>query len=254
VWVSPLVRSRTTPLVGARQRSVAVRAEDGDAEPEPAAAAAPEAAYEPPRAATGDELYAVCSRCGAAYEADLALYGGKGAKVRCAVCSNVWFQMTERLVPKPEAFELQPFPDDRREARPSSLDSPKPGGSINIYVGNMPFSLTDVDLANMFADYGTVTKIMLMRDEIGRSKGFGFIEMASEEQGRKAIEELNEMPFGGRPITVAARDMRAAVAPVGRRPASGPPRAGGAGGDYRPGGPGGGGGDRQRGPPRERRV
>lgn len=150
----------------------------------------------------------MCSRCGAVYVANMAQFGGKGARVRCSVCTNTWFQMTERLVAKPPAFELQPFPEERRADRPAALDSPQLGGKINMYVGNMPFSLTDVALAQMFSEYGRVTKAMLMRDEIGRSKGFGFVEMADEAEGQRAMAELNDQVFEGRPITVSAREVR----------------------------------------------
>ncbi|KAJ1635608.1 hypothetical protein T492DRAFT_964632 [Pavlovales sp. CCMP2436] len=218
------------------RRSVAVHADSVAVEAESAPAEAAEAlapiaaevmpSAPQPNAYEGDPMFAVCTRCGAAYDVDMAMFKGKGAKVKCSVCTNVWFQLTERLVERPEAFELLPYPEERMTGRPDVLDAPKAGGSINIYVGNMPFSLTDFELAKMFEEYGTVTRIMLKRDEIGRSKGFGFVEMASEEEGHKAILALNDRPYGGRPITVAAREMREEVPRVGR----GPPRDGGGGG------------------------
>ena len=201
---------RARALAPSRRCSVVVRADAPGAE----AGDAPEAAGMAGAAESvaDDAKFAVCSRCGAIYDVDMALFRGKGAKVRCTVCSNTWFQLTERLVEKPDAFDIVSFPEERRVERPAVLDSPRGGGIINIYVGNMPFALSDVDLANLFAPFGTVTKIMLVRDEIGRSKGFGFVEMASEEEGQKAILELNDRAFGGRPITVAAREMRPPVA------------------------------------------
>ena len=73
---------------------------------------------------------------------------------------------------------------------------------MNIYVGNLPFSVTDEDLKEIFSEYGAVqsAKIIMDRDT-GKSRGFGFVEM-SENVGRKAIEELNEKEVQGNTITV----------------------------------------------------
>jgi cold-inducible RNA-binding protein len=74
--------------------------------------------------------------------------------------------------------------------------------AINLYVGNLPFSTTSDDLANLFAKVGAVTSAQVVTDrETGRSRGFGFVEMGDED-ARKAIDELTGTQLGGRPITV----------------------------------------------------
>ena len=86
--------------------------------------------------------------------------------------------------------------------------------AINLYVGNLPFSTTSDDLANLFAKVGAVTSAQVVTDrETGRSRGFGFVEMGDED-ARKAIDELTGTQLGGRPITV--NEARPAVA-GGRR-------------------------------------
>jgi RNA recognition motif-containing protein len=73
-----------------------------------------------------------------------------------------------------------------------------------LYVGNLPFSATDESLQEMFAQSGSVTSAKIIMDrDTGRSKGFGFVEMASEEEASDAIQKLNGQSVGGRAITVA---------------------------------------------------
>jgi RNA recognition motif-containing protein len=69
-------------------------------------------------------------------------------------------------------------------------------------VGNLPFSTTSDDLASLFAKVGEVTSAQVVTDrETGRSRGFGFVEM-SDEDARKAIDELGGTSLGGRSLTV----------------------------------------------------
>lgn len=72
-----------------------------------------------------------------------------------------------------------------------------------LYVGNLPFSATEQSLADTFASTGTVesAKIIMDRDS-GRSKGFGFVEMSSDEEAQAAIAKFNGADMGGRPLTV----------------------------------------------------
>ena len=75
--------------------------------------------------------------------------------------------------------------------------------SIKIYVGNLPYSVTDSSLESNFAEFGGVTSAKVMMDrETGRSKGFGFVEMASAEVAQAAINGLNGMSVDGRSIVV----------------------------------------------------
>ena len=102
-----------------------------------------------------------------------------------------------------------------------------------LYVGNLPYSVRDSDLEQAFSQFGAVTsaKVMMERDT-GRSKGFGFVEMASDAEAQAAIEGMNGQPLGGRSVVVnEARPME-----------SRPPRSGGYGGGGGGGYGGGGGG------------
>jgi RNA recognition motif-containing protein len=75
--------------------------------------------------------------------------------------------------------------------------------SKKIYVGNLPFSVTDDSLESNFAEFGAVRSAKVMMDrETGRSKGFGFVEMASAEVAQAAISALNGMSVDGRAIVV----------------------------------------------------
>lgn len=73
---------------------------------------------------------------------------------------------------------------------------------MNIYVGNLPFNATAQDLENLFGEYGTVESAAIINDrETGRSRGFGFVEMPNEE-GAKAISELDGQDYNGRALKV----------------------------------------------------
>lgn len=75
--------------------------------------------------------------------------------------------------------------------------------SSKIYVGNLPYSVTDSSLESNFAEFGNVTSAKVMMDrETGRSKGFGFVEMANAEVAQTAITALHGMSVDGRSIVV----------------------------------------------------
>ena len=106
----------------------------------------------------------------------------------------------------------------------------------NIYVGNLSWTTTDEDLMELFAAHGQVTKAQIVKDrDTGRSRGFGFVEMATEEDAQRAIDAMNNAPYQGRPLTVNI------AKPREERPRGG---SGGGGGGYGGGGSGGGGGRR----------
>lgn len=74
---------------------------------------------------------------------------------------------------------------------------------MNIYVGNLSWSMTDEDLTNLFTQYGTVTSGKILKDKMnGRSKGFGFVEMEDDEAAKTAIANLNETEVQGRKLIV----------------------------------------------------
>ena len=73
-----------------------------------------------------------------------------------------------------------------------------------LYVGNLPFNTTDDSLQEMFAQVGSVSSAKVIMDrDTGRSKGFGFVEMSSDQEAADAIQKLNGQSLGGRAITVA---------------------------------------------------
>lgn len=75
--------------------------------------------------------------------------------------------------------------------------------SKKIFVGNLPFSMGEAELRELFAQKGTVDSATVMRDvETGRSRGFAFVEMANDEEAEKAIKELNGYSAEGRNLTV----------------------------------------------------
>lgn len=104
-----------------------------------------------------------------------------------------------------------------------------------LYVGNLGYGLRDKDLEKIFSQYGTVVSAtVILQQDTGRSKGFGFVEMNTDEEALAAINGLNGQEIEGRPLTVNERRPQ---------PAGGGDRRGGGGG--RRGGFGG--GDRDRG-------
>ena len=113
-----------------------------------------------------------------------------------------------------------------------------------LYVGNLPYSVRDEDLQQSFGQFGAVTsaKVMMERDT-GRSKGFGFVEMASDAEAQAAINGMNGQPLGGRSVVVnEARPMEARPPRTGGFGGGGGGYGGGAGGGGGGGGYGGGGG------------
>ena len=73
----------------------------------------------------------------------------------------------------------------------------------NLFVGNLSFQTTEEDLRSLFESFGEVTRIQVMKDrDTGRSRGFGFVEMAAEESAEKAIGALNGKEVQGRALTV----------------------------------------------------
>jgi RNA recognition motif-containing protein len=114
----------------------------------------------------------------------------------------------------------------------------------NLYVGNMSFSTTEDELRELFAQYGTVTKVQLIMDrETGRPRGFAFVEMS--DGGDQAIQALNGAQLGGRTLTVnEAKPREDRGGGGGGRGGYGGGGGGGGRGGYGGGGGGGGGGRR----------
>ena len=109
--------------------------------------------------------------------------------------------------------------------------------SVKLYVGNLPFSMTENDLTDLFAQAGNVARVQMINDRVtGRPRGFGFVEMGTAEEAQAAIAKFHGQEVNGRALTVnEARPME---------PREGGGGGGGGGGGFRGGG-GGGGGDRR---------
>jgi cold-inducible RNA-binding protein len=75
--------------------------------------------------------------------------------------------------------------------------------SMKLYVANLDFQMTDGELQELFAPTGTVESASIVTDrETGRSRGFGFVQMSSQEEGQKAISQLNGKDVNGRSLVV----------------------------------------------------
>ena len=120
---------------------------------------------------------------------------------------------------------------------------------MRIYVGNMSFSTTEESLREAFEQHGAVDDVSIVTDrDTGRPRGFGFVEMSSNEEAQKAIDALNGTELDGRTLTVNEARPRersgGGGGGFGRRDGGG---GGGGGGGGRRGGGGGGGGGFDRG-------
>jgi len=74
---------------------------------------------------------------------------------------------------------------------------------MNLYVGSLPFKISEAELKELFKEYGEVTSVKIIIDKYsGKSKGFGFVEMLNEAEAKKAIKELNGAEVQGRNIIV----------------------------------------------------
>ena len=75
---------------------------------------------------------------------------------------------------------------------------------MNIYVSNLSFNTADAELNELFSQYGTVTSAKVIMDrETGRSRGFGFVEMSSDAEGKEAMAALNNKEIEGRAMSVS---------------------------------------------------
>ena len=81
---------------------------------------------------------------------------------------------------------------------------------MNLYISNLSYNISDEDLRLLFADYGEITSAKVIMDrETGNSRGFAFVEMTSDEEGQKAIDELNGVEYDQKVISVSVARPRA---------------------------------------------
>ncbi|MAG59832.1 RNA-binding protein [Candidatus Woesebacteria bacterium] len=78
-----------------------------------------------------------------------------------------------------------------------------------LFIGSLPYSITDQELNDLFKDFGEVSSAQVVMDRnTGQSRGFGFVEMSNDEEAQKAIQKLNESDFKGRKIFVSVAKPR----------------------------------------------
>lgn len=108
---------------------------------------------------------------------------------------------------------------------------------MNLFVAGLPYDLDDAELEEIFEKFGKVNSAKVAMDkETGKSRGFGFVEMDNDAEGKEAIEHLNDISLGKKPLVVKQAEDR-----QGGGGGGGGNRGGSGGGGYR-GGSGGGGG------------
>ncbi len=166
-----------------------------------------------------------------------------------------WFLTLEAARQRaPEHESLRCLPLHRSHLDSQLLRCSRPLGevhtfmSIKLYVGNLAFQTSSEDLQQLFAQAGTVESASVVEDrETGRSRGFGFVEMSTAEEGQAAIQQFNGTEFGGRSLTVNEARPREDRGGGGGRGGFGGRNGGGGnrgGGGGRGGYGGGGGGNR----------
>jgi RNA recognition motif-containing protein len=103
-----------------------------------------------------------------------------------------------------------------------------------LYVGNLPFSATEQDLSASFGECGTVESCKIITDrDTGRSKGFGFVEMSTDEEAQEVIKQFNGATMDGRAMNISeARPQAPREGGGGGGGGRGGPRGGGGGGGY----------------------
>eukprot|EP00904_Undaria_pinnatifida_P014127 jgi/Undpi1/9845/HiC_scaffold_28.g12299.m1 len=188
--------------------------------------------------------YVKCGKCQACYPMQLEVLG-RGRTIECSVCGNKWFQTSERALTLTENFLMKEWSEDRaKDAAEGALRF----AGFDLFVGNIPFSVSEKDLGAIFGNFGEVKSTTLVTDDYGDSKGYGFVKMGSSEDGQKAIMALNGIEIQGRSMLVKVGAGSAGGMAGGRGRGRGgggggyQGRGGGGGGGYQGRGGGGGGG------------
>ncbi|MFH1831963.1 MAG: RNA-binding protein [bacterium] len=105
--------------------------------------------------------------------------------------------------------------------------------SKKLFVANLPYSISETQLSDLFQEAGTVESVKIIKDNMtGRSRGFGFIEMATEEEARQAIEKMNDHECDGRKLKVDIAATREGGPRTGGSRDGGRSRDGGSRGGY----------------------
>jgi predicted Zn finger-like uncharacterized protein len=140
--------------------------------------------------------YFMCGACKASYLAtDQRLLTGRGMKVRCGICEKEWFQTPDRVLKTDEVTDLETMSnksvnDLKRVLADRNWPKYPRINKQGIFVGNLPYTFDEKEIADLFSEYG-LTSVSLVRDNEGQSKGFAFVEVASEADAELLIKEMH---------------------------------------------------------------
>eukprot|EP00615_Pteridomonas_danica_P002417 CAMPEP_0114372810 /NCGR_PEP_ID=MMETSP0101-20121206/34430_1 /TAXON_ID=38822 ORGANISM="Pteridomonas danica, Strain PT" /NCGR_SAMPLE_ID=MMETSP0101 /ASSEMBLY_ACC=CAM_ASM_000211 /LENGTH=490 /DNA_ID=CAMNT_0001525807 /DNA_START=180 /DNA_END=1652 /DNA_ORIENTATION=- len=146
-----------------------------------------------------------CARCRAVYEvANVADYR-TGRKVMCSICSHKWWQSPVKIQTIRPGFKMVDMNEGLREkyrlssqVGPSDANRRQSKSTMGVYIGGLPTDYTREDLCNLFQPFGFVEKAFLVTHPNGMSKGFGFVNLKSEEEEAKAIQALDGYELNGK--------------------------------------------------------
>jgi len=158
------------------------------------------------------ETYAKCGRCQAYFAVAPQDLGtrGKGCRVGCGLCGHSWYQARDKLFTAREGYELTPFlENDIQRVKKNVKEGRDPTftGTYKLYVGNLDFKTTEEELIEFFSSVdeegssSNVGECNIVTGQDGRSRGFAFVTMMTDEAGEKALE-LNGQELNGRNLQV----------------------------------------------------
>jgi RNA recognition motif-containing protein len=104
-----------------------------------------------------------------------------------------------------EGFEMVTLPEMNKSRITKNIEegrNPRYAGDSKLYVGNIAFGSTEADINALFSEIGEVGDVALVRDDLGRNRGFGFVTMRTKADGEKAMETLDGKELNGRNLAV----------------------------------------------------
>lgn len=174
----------------------------------------------------GAVYYTECGTCTAVYEVDPDEIGENGRRVKCSVCDNTWFQRLDRLRIVPEDKQLNDYPveqkdeliEKRRASRAEHRSNRERNGTYNaggggrdmrrssshsVFVGNLPFNAEVDELRQLFENTVEVSSVVIVKDKAtGKSKGFGFINVSSDEDVITVCRQHDGVELHGRRLSL----------------------------------------------------
>lgn len=147
------------------------------------------------------ETYVKCGNCQSVFALTPENLGdgGRGRRLTCGVCDHSWFQSVDKIFTLRDGFELIPLDEQSLARINSNIEAgrkPSFMGQSKLYVGNLDFKCEESDLLEAFSKVGEVGDVSIVRREDGRSRGFAFVTMMTEEGGQKGLEMDGEELMG----------------------------------------------------------